>query len=145
MELVFDGHNDVLLRLWHTMHKGGDPVAEFVNGTTAGHIDGPRAKKGGLAGGISAIYIPSGDFEIKAPAENGHYEMPLTAPLERAPSLDIALEFASIALKLERAGAWRLLAEFLPALRRAAARRAAGGDVVSPCGRRGGAPILPAT
>ena len=108
MELVFDGHNDVLLRLWHTMHKGGDPVAEFVNGTTAGHIDGPRAKKGGLAGGISAIYIPSGDFEIKAPDENGHYEMPLTAPLERAPSLDIALEFASIALKLERAGAWRL-------------------------------------
>ena len=100
MELVFDGHNDVLLRLWHTMHKGGDPVAEFVNGTTAGHIDGPRAKKGGLAGGISAIYIPSGDFEIKAPDENGHYEMPLTAPLERAPSLDIALEFASIALKL---------------------------------------------
>lgn len=108
MELVFDGHNDVLLRLWQTLRAGGDPIAEFVNGTTAGHIDGPRAKKGGLAGGISAIYIPSGDLVFKAPDANGHYATPLAAPLKREPSLDIALEFASIALKLDRAGAWRL-------------------------------------
>lgn len=108
MELVFDGHNDVLLRLWQTLRAGGDPVAEFQTGTTEGHIDGPRAKKGGLAGGISAIYIPSGDLVLKLPDANGHYETPLAAPLKREPSLEIALEFAAIALKLDRAGAWRL-------------------------------------
>ncbi|TWF52116.1 dipeptidase [Neorhizobium alkalisoli] len=108
MELVFDGHNDVLLRLWRNMKAGGDPVAEFKHGTPAGHIDAPRAKKGGLAGGLCAIYIPSGDLVLKEPDANGHYVTPLAAPLDYAPSLDIALEKASIALRLDRAGAWKL-------------------------------------
>ncbi|MDA4633087.1 membrane dipeptidase, partial [Escherichia coli] len=38
----------------------------------------------------------------------GHYFTPLAAPLERAPSLDISLEMASIALRLEQAGGWKL-------------------------------------
>jgi membrane dipeptidase len=108
MELVFDGHNDVLLRLWRTMKAGGDPIAEFMNGTSSGHIDGPRAKAGGLAGGLCAIYIPSGDLVLKEPDASGHYETPLSAPLDHLPSLAIALEKASIALRLDRAGAWRL-------------------------------------
>ncbi len=108
MELVFDGHNDVLLRLWRTKVSGGDPVAEFMSGTPNGHIDGPRAKTGGLAGGLCAIYIPSGDLVLKEPDARGHYETPLAAPLDYQPSLDIALEKAAIALKLDQAGAWRL-------------------------------------
>jgi membrane dipeptidase len=108
MELVFDGHNDVLLRLWRTMKASGDPIAEFMNGTSSGHIDGPRAKAGGLAGGLCAIYIPSGDLVLKEPDASGHYETPLSAPLDHLPSLAIALEKASIALRLDRAGAWRL-------------------------------------
>lgn len=108
MELVFDGHNDVLLRLWRTMKAGGDPISEFMNGTANGHIDGPRAKAGGLAGGLCAIYIPSGDLVLKEPDASGHYETPLSAPLDHLPSLAIALEKASIALRLDRAGAWRL-------------------------------------
>lgn len=109
MELVFDGHNDVLLRLWRAKAAGTDPIAEFVDGTSHGHIDGPRAKVGGLAGGLCAIYIPNtADFALKAPDANGHYATPLAAPLERAPSLDVALAMASIAVNLDRAGAWRL-------------------------------------
>jgi membrane dipeptidase len=108
MELVFDGHNDVLLRLWRNMKAGGDPVREFAEGILSGHIDGPRAKAGGLAGGLCAIYIPSGDLVLKEPDEQGHYETPLAAPLDKSPSLDIALEMASIALQLDRAGAWRV-------------------------------------
>jgi membrane dipeptidase len=108
MELVFDGHNDVLLRLWRTMKAGGDPVAEFMNGTTEGHIDAPRARKGGLAGGFCAIYIPSGELILKDPDENGHYVTPLSDPLPLGPSLEVALEKAAIALRLERAGGWRL-------------------------------------
>ena len=108
MHAVFDGHNDVLLRLWRNSKAGADPVAEFRNGTREGHIDGPRARAGGLGGGICAIYIPSGDLILQEPDESGHYNTPLASPLERQPSLDIAMEKAAIALRLDRAGAWRL-------------------------------------
>lgn len=108
MQLVFDGHNDVLLRLWSHAKDGNDPVAEFADGTTAGHIDAPRSKAGGLAGGLCAIYIPSGDLVFADPDGNGHYATPLAAPLDPLPSLTIATEMAAIALRLDRAGAWRL-------------------------------------
>ncbi|MDK1374818.1 MULTISPECIES: dipeptidase [unclassified Sinorhizobium] len=108
MQAVFDGHNDVLLRLWQHGRSGGNPVTEFVEGTDKGHIDAPRAKRGGLAGGLSAIYIPSGDLVLKTPDENGHYATPLSAPLDRLPSLATAMELADIAIRLDRAGAWRL-------------------------------------
>ncbi len=54
---VFDGHNDVLLRLKLSGHPS--PERLFVDGDTVGHIDLPRAKKGGLAGGLCAIFVPS--------------------------------------------------------------------------------------
>ncbi|HEY5817382.1 MAG TPA: dipeptidase [Mesorhizobium sp.] len=108
MQPIFDGHNDVLLRLWRNEAGGGDPVEEFSKGTDKGHIDGPRAAKGGLAGGLCAIYIPAGELKLKEPDRNGHYETPLSEPLERPRSLSIALSMAAIALRLERAGAWRL-------------------------------------
>lgn len=71
---VFDGHNDVLTRLRGA--KSDDPVQAFLNGEPNGHIDLPRARAGGLAGGLSAIFVPppsmrpdaNGDF--LAPAES---------------------------------------------------------------------------
>ncbi|MCM2290750.1 dipeptidase [Allorhizobium sp. BGMRC 0089] len=109
MQLVFDGHNDVLLRLWRAHAAGIDPVRQFQGGTREGHIDALRARAGGLAGGLCAIYIPSMvDFVLTEPDAKGHYNTPLDRQLERAPSLDIALQMAAIALRLERAGGWRL-------------------------------------
>ena len=109
MQRVFDGHNDVLLRLWENSRNGDDPIREFIDGTQTGHIDAPRSRKGGLAGGICAIYVPSGHhIELGKPDANGHYDTPLSQPLKRPPSLDIAIEIASIALRLEEAGAWKL-------------------------------------
>lgn len=109
MQRVFDGHNDVLLRLWENSRNGDDPIREFIDGTPTGHIDAPRSRKGGLAGGICAIYVPSGHhIELGKPDANGHYDTPLSPPLQRSPSLDIAMEIAAIALRLEEAGAWKL-------------------------------------
>ena len=108
MQSVFDGHNDLLLRLWRNQAAGKDPVAEFVNGADKGHIDGPRARVGGLIGGLCAIYIPAGELKLDEPDKQGRYATPLSEPLERQPSLDIAMGMASIALRLERADAWRL-------------------------------------
>lgn len=109
MQRVFDGHNDVLLRLWENARNGADPVREFVDGTDQGHIDLPRAAKGGLAGGLCAIYIPNTEsLELRQPDANGHYATPLSPPIERPYAIDIALDMASIALRLEQAGAWNL-------------------------------------
>jgi membrane dipeptidase len=54
---IFDGHNDVLLRL--NRHPGVDPVTAFLQGEDKGHLDLPRARKGGFAGGLFAIFVPS--------------------------------------------------------------------------------------
>lgn len=53
---IFDGHNDVLLRL---VKLGPDAVRSFIDGDGRGHIDLPRAREGGLAGGFFAIFVPS--------------------------------------------------------------------------------------
>ncbi len=116
MQPVFDGHNDVLLRLWSHAAKGTDPVAEFLNGPESvgyceaerGHIDRARAAAGGLTGGLCAIYIPSGNLDFAKPDEQGRYVTPLAEPLERQASLDIALDMMAIALRIERAGGWKI-------------------------------------
>lgn len=105
MQLIFDGHNDVLLRLWEHARKGADPVAEFVGGTDQGHIDAPRAKKGGLAGGFCAMFIPPvEDYPPREVDENGHYNIPMVGPRAHADALEIALEMTDIANRLEAAG-----------------------------------------
>jgi membrane dipeptidase len=48
---VFDGHNDTLLSLLTT---GRDFFAE----SEVGHIDWPRAQRGGLVGGFFAVFVP---------------------------------------------------------------------------------------
>jgi membrane dipeptidase len=50
--LIFDGHNDVLGRLREPN------TSFFVRGST-GHLDLPRAREGGFAGGFFAVWVPS--------------------------------------------------------------------------------------
>jgi membrane dipeptidase len=68
---VFDGHNDVLLRLRRSGAK--HPVRSFLDGEAVGHIDLPRARAGGLAGGLCAIYVPSPSMEKD---DNGDFPTP---------------------------------------------------------------------
>ena len=51
---IFDGHNDTLLRLTADRNPG-DNFFESPHG----HIDMSRARRGGLAGGFFAVYIPA--------------------------------------------------------------------------------------
>lgn len=48
---IFDGHNDVLLKL-HQEDRS------FFDEGEEGHYDLPRARAGGIAGGLFAIYVP---------------------------------------------------------------------------------------
>ncbi len=96
---VFDGHNDTLLELYMPEH--GECRSFFVWNST-GHLDLPRAVKGGLAGGIFAICVPppSGSEE-SAPmygfteTDNG-YEIKMQSPL----SYEYAREFTCNVLGL---------------------------------------------
>jgi membrane dipeptidase len=103
---VFDGHNDFLLRIWH------DPERRDViwrKGDGAGHLDLPRMRKGGFAGGMFAIYIPSpsagGDagLNLDALMNNPPYDLPLPPPVPLAEAQPVALAMAGHLLALERA------------------------------------------
>ena len=52
---VFDGHNDTLVDFYmpeKSKHRS------FLKESNEGHIDLPRAVRGGLAGGIFAVCVP---------------------------------------------------------------------------------------
>lgn len=54
---VFDGHNDTLLRL--VLDRDNRDVKCFFVAGKSGHIDLPRARKGGFCGGLFAMFTPS--------------------------------------------------------------------------------------
>ncbi len=100
---VFDGHNDVLLKLYRA---GGVSAAEqFLTGRD-GHIDSARAKIGGFGGGFFAIYIPSPyNFDEKMEAmQQDSYDLPLPDPLDWEDALPVALTQAAILYRLEALG-----------------------------------------
>lgn len=92
---IFDGHNDALGRL--VMSGVSDPVGDFLDGSADGHIDLPRARTGGVAGGLFAIFCPStGNFDFNAHRTLHGVDMPLPEPLERHGAADFA--FRQVAL-----------------------------------------------
>ena len=52
----FDGHNDTLLRLLHDARQNKAEL--FIKGTEEGHLDLPRARAAGMAGGFFAMFPP---------------------------------------------------------------------------------------
>jgi len=56
---ILDGHNDALLRLYRAARAAGEGRDFFARGAV-GHIDLPRARAGGLAGGFCAAFVPPG-------------------------------------------------------------------------------------
>ena len=99
---VFDGHNDVLLRL-HL--RGGDGAARsFLEGGGGGHLDLPRAREGGFAGGMFAIFIPpEGDDGAAANTmmRSASYDVPLPPPLELAHAGREALAMIALLARIE--------------------------------------------
>lgn len=86
---VFDGHNDLLMQL--RLSGNSNPVNSFLTGKNDGQLDLPRMIKGGFAGGLFAIYVPSEHFE---PGQT-----PTTPGLEEAQK--ITIEMAALLLRIE--------------------------------------------
>src|SRR5512132_2531667 len=96
---VFDGHNDVLLRL----HQ--DPERDFRAGGDTGHLDLPRALRGGFAGGFFACFVPGPELEPVI-TENG-YETELSPPVPEEDARRTAAALAARLFELEALGCVR--------------------------------------
>jgi membrane dipeptidase len=104
---VFDGHNDILLRL----HKssGADPAQAFLDGTGTGHLDLPRAQQGGFAGGLFAVFAPSPRRLDMGKMRGETYEIPLPEPLPLSDAQASSLAMIALLLRIERASAGRVV------------------------------------
>jgi membrane dipeptidase len=98
---IFDGHNDILLRL----HKrGADAPRAFLDGETKGQLDLPKARQGGFAGGLFAIFVPSP--EAARPPNDGTPTQNDGARMARSVEFDPAQRavtaMGSLLLRIER-------------------------------------------
>lgn len=97
---VFDGHNDVLLRL----HRGGVEGAEhrFLRGESKGHLDLPRAQAGGFVGGMFALYVPSrSGLNVRA-LRGEAYDIPLPSDVSLGDAQTVVLAEAAMLLRIAR-------------------------------------------
>lgn len=103
----FDGHNDVLLRLWK--REGADAPRAFLDGEGKGQLDLPMAVQGGFAGGLFAIFVPSPKAQTPAPRADDTVPVSGTAvgaPMPPPPDLVTAqaavTSMASILIRIEQ-------------------------------------------
>jgi membrane dipeptidase len=102
---VFDGHNDVLLRL----HRAGAGVEPFLDGGEAdAHVDLPRARSGGFGGGLFAVFVPAEDAH-EPPEGATSYALPLSPPVDPAVAHATADAIADLLPRLETIGALRVV------------------------------------
>ncbi len=91
---VFDGHNDALTRPDH---------GDLIGGRSDGHLDLPRMRKGGMRGGIFAVFTPSPDEQTGRPRFGAARE-PLAKPIEQGVAAAHATAAAGRLLRLEQEG-----------------------------------------
>lgn len=97
---VFDGHNDVLLRL--QMGGAATGAQRFIEGERRGHLDLPRAREGGFAGGLFALYAPSPRGLDFRKFRGATYDMPLPPHVGIEQARAVMLEQIGILLEIEK-------------------------------------------
>jgi membrane dipeptidase len=99
---VFDGHNDLLLRLHNAPHNR---EVIWLLGEGKGHLDLPRMRAGGFMGGFFAIYIPSPSdgTDFMQAMQNPPFNLPLPPLIDADQAMPIALSMARQFLWMERA------------------------------------------
>ena len=99
----FDGHNDILLRLYNAP-QNREKI--WLTGEGKGHLDLPRMRQGGFAAGFFAIYIPSpheaDGIDYMQLMENPPYLLPLPGLISAAQALPVAMAMAGHLLWMER-------------------------------------------
>lgn len=122
---VFDGHNDTLLRLRERRDPDGGAAA-FLDGGAGGQLDLPRAREGGLFGGLFAAFTPSRSLgaDYIAMMRQATYDVPLPAPLPlgeaQAATFGMLTTMLRIAAASDEVEACRSVAEIRAARERGA-------------------------
>ncbi|KFI29504.1 peptidase [Haematobacter missouriensis] len=99
---VFDGHNDFLLRLYRAPERREQI---WLKGEGRGHLDLPRMKQAGFAGGFFAIWIPTpheGGGDVDALMDNPPYSIGLPGMVSTTTAQHVAITEASLLLWMER-------------------------------------------
>ena len=107
LPVVFDGHNDVLLRLYRSEDEA-DPARLFFERQPNGHIDMQRAEEGRFGGGFFAVYIPSDPADPPPPPDPDTDDEELPPPLGLVYSQRIAMGIMALLFQLERKSDERL-------------------------------------
>lgn len=99
--LIFDGHNDVLLKLL----RKNDPSAHqlFMNGDR-GHLDLPRMNAAGFGGGMFAIFVPSEmdkEFRYEQMQESS-YDLPLPGEISFDQALPSVIAMVAILCRIQQ-------------------------------------------
>lgn len=101
---IFDGHNDVLLRLYR--RGGSDAPRAFIEGEGKGQLDLPMARAGGFAGGLFAIFVPSRDGAVRSNGDTASQGVDLGAAMppaiDLAPAQRVVFSMLSLLLRIER-------------------------------------------
>jgi membrane dipeptidase len=97
---VFDGHNDAITR---------EDAADFAAGRAGGHLDLRRARAGGFAGGIFALFTPTPGAERIDFDGGGRLEVELAAPIGPEIAAATTTQAAGRLLGLERDGHLRIV------------------------------------
>ncbi len=108
--MIFDGHNDVLLKLH--IDGGPDAAQTFIDGRV-GHIDIPRAKVGGFGGGFFALYVrsPADGTSLDdkyAEMTQPTYDVPCPAAVPYDAAMPVIMEEIAILLRMEELGAVKI-------------------------------------
>ena len=93
----FDGHNDLLLRLWRQADGRG---SGFLGADGQGHLDLARCRAGGLGGGLFASFVPSPTAE--APGD-GQPSGLATTPVAQATALAVTVAQGGVLLRMVEA------------------------------------------
>ncbi|HEU5367569.1 MAG TPA: dipeptidase [Ktedonobacterales bacterium] len=106
---IFDGHNDTLLAL-HFAERGGG--RSFFTESDQGHLDLPRARRGGFGGGFFAIFPPAPPpilsmQERLVMTETGYEVLPYPA-IDPAYAQQITISVAARLFRLEAESAGQM-------------------------------------
>jgi membrane dipeptidase len=108
---VFDGHNDVLLRLHREPSRRADI---WLTGEGKGHLDLPRCRAGGVAGGFFAIWVePEGGAEnldkLDALMDAPPYDVPMPPETDMRRAQPVALAMVGHLMWMERQGGLKIV------------------------------------
>ncbi len=113
---VFDGHNDTIL---HLALKSPGNDKSFFSGRD-GHIDLPKARRGGLAGGLFAMFVPTPNWKKDlrwreegpdGPDLSKGWDHPLAGRVRQPSALDAVMTMMATLFRLQAMsqGAFRVV------------------------------------